>query len=840
LRLLGGWLMVDRLLRRSSRPLSGRLDTTARSLAHRLGISRLPGLMVCEGVVVPTLVGGLRSAILLPASAAMGVSAEMLEALIAHELCHLKRHDYLVNLWQSAVETLLFYHPAVWWVSGIIRREREFCCDDMAVDLLQDRSTYACALATMEEIRSRPLALAASDGDLLARIRRIASPGVRQGSSLSATMVALAVPAAVVIVMVAASIKVSAPATAGPRHDEASRHRTMATGALDQTQTSGLKSVLSERVVDTAAGAPESSAASRQALPAGVDPGDSVSLSGAAQARQQLPDAPVPFTLKRFMPETEITRPVQETRTRDEVPGAAAVSVPPDGSNAAPTENLDSRVQKPESSSRAPLYTGRTIGEITVAGNRVLSSAAIIALSGHKVGDPCTPEVLADMGAKLRKTGNFGMHHPDNAAAWVRIQAGDAPDNKCNVTITVDENDKVTAITIMGSAPVKPEEVRALLTPTPVFNSEQFDKDKNSIRDHYNKVGYVVALGKNAGMDPAAPGTLSVPIIVARVAEIRILKDGVRSDDMSSLRDWKTKVGDYFDMTDFDKDAHRINAPGYVVASAEWQVTHSGPLSITVKLKSMPGVPKQTAPARSRPGTERTIGEITIVGNKVMNSTGIISLSGHRIGDPCTPKVLADMQNRLARTGYFGIHYPDNKSEWVRIRGEDGPDNKCKVTITVDENDKVAAITITGSGPAKPEEIKALIAPDPVFNPAQFGRDQQNIQDFYNKMGLSVEFGAGVGMDPASPGLLVIPIMVTRVEDIVVMKDGGKTDAPRLLSQMATKAGGYFNRKTFYETDRKLLMKRYPQYDVAFTETPAGPGKVHLTIAMRHLKDGDL
>jgi hypothetical protein len=93
--------------------------------------------------------------------------------VIAHELAHIRRHDYLVNLLQSFVETLLFYHPAVWWVSSEVRAEREHCCDDLAVEVCGDRVVYVTALAELTSIERRAFALAATDGSLVARVRRI-------------------------------------------------------------------------------------------------------------------------------------------------------------------------------------------------------------------------------------------------------------------------------------------------------------------------------------------------------------------------------------------------------------------------------------------------------------------------------------------------------------------------------------------------------------------------------------------------------------------------------------------------------------------------------------------
>jgi beta-lactamase regulating signal transducer with metallopeptidase domain len=94
--------------------------------------------------------------------------------LLAHELAHVRRHDYLVNLFQTAMETLLFYHPAIWWISCKIRVEREYCCDDVAVAFCGNGMEYARALATFEDRRSAPqVAVAASEGNTLSRVRRI-------------------------------------------------------------------------------------------------------------------------------------------------------------------------------------------------------------------------------------------------------------------------------------------------------------------------------------------------------------------------------------------------------------------------------------------------------------------------------------------------------------------------------------------------------------------------------------------------------------------------------------------------------------------------------------------
>jgi beta-lactamase regulating signal transducer with metallopeptidase domain len=165
---LGGWAQLQRLRRKLIKPVDASLRAGMRELAGRLGVRRAVELLESALVQVPTVVGWLRPVILLPASALTGLSADQLEALLAHELAHIRRCDSLVNILQTVIETLGFYHPAVWWVSHRIRIERENCCDDLAVTICGDRLRYARALTSMEEIRSgrSEFAVAASGGNL--------------------------------------------------------------------------------------------------------------------------------------------------------------------------------------------------------------------------------------------------------------------------------------------------------------------------------------------------------------------------------------------------------------------------------------------------------------------------------------------------------------------------------------------------------------------------------------------------------------------------------------------------------------------------------------------------
>lgn len=172
---LGGWAQLQRLKRRLVCEVAAPLQTKLGQLAERLGVRRAVTLLESALVEVPTVVGWIKPVILLPASALTGLNGEQLEAILAHELAHIRRCDYLVNILQTVVEILGFYHPAVWWVSHRIRDERENCCDDLAVRVCGDSVRYAKALTHLEEMRHRgmELAVAATGGSLVGRIARL-------------------------------------------------------------------------------------------------------------------------------------------------------------------------------------------------------------------------------------------------------------------------------------------------------------------------------------------------------------------------------------------------------------------------------------------------------------------------------------------------------------------------------------------------------------------------------------------------------------------------------------------------------------------------------------------
>jgi GWxTD domain-containing protein len=176
-RTAGGWLAAQRLRGRGTMPAPEEWQKRLRALAARLRLTRPVILLESCLAETPVVIGFLRPAILIPAGLITGIAPDQLEAILMHELAHVRRHDYAVNVMQSLVEGLLFFHPAVWWLSGVVRAERESCCDDAVVALRGDAAGYAAALTALEQRRSvgKP-ALAARGGNLMQRVRRLVEP----------------------------------------------------------------------------------------------------------------------------------------------------------------------------------------------------------------------------------------------------------------------------------------------------------------------------------------------------------------------------------------------------------------------------------------------------------------------------------------------------------------------------------------------------------------------------------------------------------------------------------------------------------------------------------------
>jgi bla regulator protein blaR1 len=179
LRALAGWIAARRLGRRGVCRAPELWQERLIELRARIRLSKAVALLESSLAEVPVVVGYLRPAILAPVGMLAGMSANQVEAILLHELAHIRRRDYLANLFQTVVEGFLFYHPAVWWISGVIRAERENCCDDLVVAANGNAPEYAAALTALEQTRwtAHDAALAATGGNLMKRIRRLLYPG---------------------------------------------------------------------------------------------------------------------------------------------------------------------------------------------------------------------------------------------------------------------------------------------------------------------------------------------------------------------------------------------------------------------------------------------------------------------------------------------------------------------------------------------------------------------------------------------------------------------------------------------------------------------------------------
>lgn len=215
----GTSIMLLRLLLHLSRALALRAGSSRDAppgwqaaldlLRIQLGIRRPIRIAVHPRILAPIVVGCLRPMVLVPVSALTGLTPDQLRAVLAHELAHVRRLDPFINAVQALFESLLFFHPVVWWVSRQIRVEREFCCDDAAVMACGDSLVYARALSLLADLgaEEQRLAIASTGGSLMDRIRRIVmcetTPRV---ASSRPTMVAALGAAALTVAVLTAGV----------------------------------------------------------------------------------------------------------------------------------------------------------------------------------------------------------------------------------------------------------------------------------------------------------------------------------------------------------------------------------------------------------------------------------------------------------------------------------------------------------------------------------------------------------------------------------------------------------------------------------------------------------
>ena len=224
LRTFAGWWAARALTRNEVLDVPEPVLRRFLSLKRRFGVAREVILRQSRRAEVPAVVGYFRPVLLLPVSTLSGLTMAQLDAIIAHELAHIRRHDFLVNAFQQLAEILLFFHPGVWWISSQIRREREHCCDDLAVLVCGDVMTYASALLNLEEHRgvAPRLALAATHGSLTERVRRLIGRSELQPGTRTVIVPVLLASVCLSVVVVTAQSRAPIPtattlASAQPR-----------------------------------------------------------------------------------------------------------------------------------------------------------------------------------------------------------------------------------------------------------------------------------------------------------------------------------------------------------------------------------------------------------------------------------------------------------------------------------------------------------------------------------------------------------------------------------------------------------------------------------------------
>lgn len=175
-RLVGSWVYVQQLKAEGIQLTEPSVQSLFRRVLGTLRIRQNVHLFESVRVTTPMVIGFVKPVVLLPVGLVTGLSPKQIEAVLAHELAHVKRYDYLVNLLQSLVEVVYFFHPALWWLSGRVRQEREHCCDDIAVAVCGDKMAMAKALAEVAAYRSTPtlaMAFANKQGAMLHRVKRV-------------------------------------------------------------------------------------------------------------------------------------------------------------------------------------------------------------------------------------------------------------------------------------------------------------------------------------------------------------------------------------------------------------------------------------------------------------------------------------------------------------------------------------------------------------------------------------------------------------------------------------------------------------------------------------------
>ena len=222
LRSLGGWWQLALVRRHAQRMIPVEIERAFLRLCEQIEVGRKVALRASDEVISPLAMGVWRATVILPISAVLSLPREELEAVIAHELGHIRRWDYLWNLLQTAIESLLFFHPAVWWISRTVRDRREICCDEIAVRTCSDAAIYARALLRLEEQRTVKLRLAMAiggcGGSLLTRIRKVLGEDMAMEGNMTSGVSVATIGALVLTLLLGPKIgeAVASPAATHP------------------------------------------------------------------------------------------------------------------------------------------------------------------------------------------------------------------------------------------------------------------------------------------------------------------------------------------------------------------------------------------------------------------------------------------------------------------------------------------------------------------------------------------------------------------------------------------------------------------------------------------------
>ncbi len=229
---IGGIIQVRVLKRKTADHYETKVTASFGGLAIQAGVADI-SILESRLVSVPTVAGWFKPVVLLPKGALEKIGHPMLDALVAHELAHIRRHDSVVNLFQTIVESFLFFHPAMWWVTETARAEREACCDDEAVAICGNTVVYVRALSQAEQFRSSIPVIALSSSPLLQRIRRLTEMRLSKMNHATALCIAL-LAVSLIIGMAAGSILL---ATIPPQNSSVSANKPRATPEAQGTST---------------------------------------------------------------------------------------------------------------------------------------------------------------------------------------------------------------------------------------------------------------------------------------------------------------------------------------------------------------------------------------------------------------------------------------------------------------------------------------------------------------------------------------------------------------------------------------------------------------------------